>query len=73
MAKPEPLSDSRWTSQPTDRLIGLAEVKATTNLGKTMIYRLMRAGTFPLRCAAGWSEREVQAWVQAQLATRLAA
>jgi prophage regulatory protein len=57
----------------TDRLISLEEVKAQTNRGKTMIYRMMRAGTFPKRCPAGWSEREVQRWVREQLANRLAA
>lgn len=59
--------------EAADRLLSLDEVKSVTNRGKTMIYRMMRAGDFPQRCAAGWSEREVQAWVQAQLATRLAA
>ena len=56
-----------------DRLIGLQEVISVTNRGKTMIYRMMRAGTFPKRCAAGWSEREVQGWVAEQLAMRKAA
>lgn len=56
-----------------DRLLGLDEVKGITNRGKTMIYRMMRAGTFPQRCAAGWSESEVRAWVEQQLAMREAA
>lgn len=59
--------------EAADRLLGLDEVKAVTNRGKTMIYRMMRAGTFPKRCAAGWSEREVQTWIRDQLAERRAA
>ncbi len=61
-----------------DRLIKLPEVIAIVGLGKTMIYRKMRAGSFPQACKAGgystrWSEREVRDWVAEQLATRHAA
>ncbi len=61
-----------------DRLLCLDEVKAIVGLGKTMIYRKMRGGTFPRACKAGgcstrWSEVEVQAWVAEQLEQRTAA
>ncbi len=64
--------------EAADRLLGLDEVKTVAGLGKSMIYRKMRAGTFPKACKAGggstrWSEREVQAWVNEQLAARAAA
>lgn len=61
--------------EAADRLLNLEEVKAIVGLGKTMIYRKMRAGAFPIACKAGgcstrWSENEVRAWVSAQLASR---
>jgi prophage regulatory protein len=64
-------------AQP-DRLIRLEEVKDIVGLGKTMIYRLERDGRFPRRCKPGghatrWSEAEVVAWKEAQLAERRAA
>lgn len=54
-----------------DALLPLAEVKKITGLGKTMIYRLERAGQFPKRYKPGghasrWSRREVIAWREAQ-------
>ena len=64
--------------EAADRLLCLDEVKAIAGLGKSMIYRKMRDRTFPMACKAGggstrWSEREVQEWVNAQLASRVAA
>ncbi|WP_426255767.1 helix-turn-helix transcriptional regulator [Sphingomonas sp. DC2300-3] len=63
--------------EAADRLLCLDEVKAIAGLGKSMIYRKMRAGTFPKACKAGgtssrWSEREVQTWVTDQLQSRAA-
>jgi prophage regulatory protein len=61
-----------------DRLLKLDEVRQIAKLGKTMIYRLMKAGQFPLACkpigssSSRWSEREVIDWVEAQLAARAA-
>lgn len=51
-----------------DRLIRLCEVRNTVGLGKTRIYELIKAGSFPAPCKPGgsasrWSEREVSAWV----------
>jgi len=61
--------------EAADRLLNLEEVKGIVGLGKTMIYRKMRAGEFPMACKAGgcstrWSENECRAWVAEQLATR---
>lgn len=61
-----------------DRLLKLDEVKQLANVGKTTIYRLMAEGKFPQKCnplgssTSRWSEREVTAWVEAQLAARAA-
>lgn len=54
-----------------DRLLKLAEVKELTGLGKTMIYRLVRDGSFPQPYKPGgyasrWSESEVCAWRELQ-------
>lgn len=64
--------------EAADRLLNLHEVKAAVGLGKSMIYRKMREGSFPQSCKAGgcstrWSEREVQDWIAEQLAQRVAA
>ncbi len=64
--------------EAADRLLNLEEVKSIVGLGKTMIYRKMRAQEFPMACKAGgcstrWSENEVRHWVAAQLANRHAA
>ncbi|HVJ00632.1 MAG TPA: AlpA family phage regulatory protein [Sphingomonas sp.] len=61
-----------------DRLIPLAVVTEIAGIGKTMIYRLMREGTFPKSCKPGgastrWSEREVREWRDRILAERDAA
>lgn len=58
-----------------DRLIPIAAVKQLSGLGKTMIYRKMKEGSFPKSCKPGgastrWSEREVKAWRDDQLAAR---
>lgn len=63
---------------PNDRLIALPEVMKTIGYGKTIIYRWIRQGSFPKPCHPGgassrWSEAEVRAWRDAQLAKRQAA
>lgn len=60
-----------------DRLLPLPAVMQMSGLGKTMIYRKMREGTFPKACKPGgastrWSERELKDWVAEQLARRAA-
>ena len=52
----------------SDRLLTRAEVERRTGLGRSAIYREMRAGRFPLPVrvsakAVRWSERELEAWV----------
>jgi len=39
--------------EAADRLLNLEEVRGIVGLGKTMIYRKMRAGEFPMACKAG--------------------
>ena len=59
-----------------DRLLSIKEVKATTSLGKTSIYELMRSGKFPraVRLSANrvaWRASEVQGWIGRQTAQRI--
>ena len=54
-------------AEPKDRLLTRAEVERRTGLGRTAIYRMMRAGEFPEpyrvgRTAVRWSELEIEAW-----------
>lgn len=54
-----------------DRLLKLEKVREITGLGKTMIYRLIRAGSFPQPFKPGgyasrWSEDEILAWRESQ-------
>ena len=58
-----------------DRLLPLSAVMELAGLGRTMIYKKMKAGTFPKCCKPGgassrWSEREVMAWKDAVMAAR---
>lgn len=64
------------SSEP-DRLIGLPEVVSIAGIGRAMIYRKIKDGTFPRQCKPGgvssrWSECEVREWVVQQLAKRAA-
>lgn len=66
--------DSAATQRTPDRLLRLTEVKEATGLGKTMIYRLIRAGRFPQPFKPGgyasrWSEAEVIRWRESQRVT----
>lgn len=50
-----------------DRLIRLKEVCEITGLSKSMIYKLLRQGKFPVQYKPGgfssrWDEVEVRAW-----------
>jgi prophage regulatory protein len=54
-----------------DRLLKLSQVIEIAGIGKTMIYRLMRDGSFPQAFKPGgyasrWSEREVCEWRASQ-------
>ncbi len=51
-----------------DRLIRIDEVQCRVGLGKTMIYRLIKEGTFPAPYklspfASRWSEQEIVQWI----------
>ena len=51
-----------------DRLIKLPEVMRRVGIGKTMIYRRIKEGTFPAPYklspfAARWSEQEIATWI----------
>ncbi|WP_236247390.1 helix-turn-helix transcriptional regulator [Pseudomonas tohonis] len=60
-----------------DTLIKLPEVCRQAGFGKSAIYEMISAGTFPgpikLGCASRWSQLEVQAWIASQKAARQAA
>ncbi|WP_260600456.1 helix-turn-helix transcriptional regulator [Sphingomonas endolithica] len=61
-----------------DRLLPIDAVIQLAGIGKTMIYRKVREGTFPVPCKPGgcstrWSEREVKTWRDDLLAARPAA
>jgi prophage regulatory protein len=54
-----------------NRLLRISQVIELAGIGKTMIYRLMRAGEFPQPYKPGgyssrWSEAEVLAWRETQ-------
>lgn len=58
-----------------DRLLPISVVMEIAGIGKTMIYRKMREGTFPKCCKPGgastrWSEREVVEWKDRVVAAR---
>jgi prophage regulatory protein len=60
-----------------DRFLKLPQVIERIGLGKTMIYRKVRDGTFPQPFKPGgtatrWSEREIIAWQAEKLAERIA-
>ncbi|WP_371369987.1 helix-turn-helix transcriptional regulator [Pseudomonas sp. QL9] len=62
-------------NQPNiDTLIKLPEVCRQAGFGKSAIYDMITAGTFPepikLGFASRWSQLEVQAWIERQKATR---
>ncbi len=57
------------------RVIRLPEVITKTGIGRTTIYRMESAGTFPRSIplggkAIGWIEAEIDAWIEQQMATR---
>ena len=55
-------------ADPHDRLLRRADVEDWTGLSTTTIYRLMRAGKFPLPLKIGdkavrWWASEIEAWL----------
>ncbi len=59
---------------PNDRIIRLPQVIDRVGIKKTLIYRMIAAGTFPkpikLGFASGWLESEIRAWVDEQARLR---
>jgi len=55
-----------------DRIIRLPEVVSQVGLKKSTIYDMIKRGTFPkqikLGRMSGWSEREIQEWIETQKA-----
>lgn len=52
----------------SDRILRIKEVRAVTGLGRTSVYRLAQAGSFPQPIklgerASGWRESEIQGWI----------
>ena len=59
----------------TDRFLTRAEVERRTGLGRSMIYRQMRAGEFPSGFKVGpsavrWSAFEVERWCESRPRSR---
>lgn len=59
------------TTNADDELLPIGEIKKIAGIGKTMIYRLERAGSFPQRYKPGgyasrWSRLEVLEWRRRQ-------
>jgi prophage regulatory protein len=62
--------------QYPDRLLRLDQVKEIVGLGKTLIYRLIGEGEFPIPYKPGgsatrWSENEVHRWLSSCSRLRL--
>jgi prophage regulatory protein len=54
----------------TERLLRLRDVKTTTGLGSSTIYRYIQAGKFPPPVKVGgfssrWRESQIHAWIEA--------
>lgn len=54
----------------TDRLLRLRDVKTTTGLGSSTIYRFIQAGKFPAPLKIGgfasrWRESQIHEWIEA--------
>lgn len=59
------------TTTADDELLPIGEIKKIAGIGKTMIYRLERQGSFPKRYKPGgyasrWSRLEVMKWREDQ-------
>lgn len=57
------------------RLLPRPEVERLTGISRSLIYELVRAGSFPIPVRltpnrVGWLEHEVQEWIQAKAALR---
>lgn len=67
-SRPPSSVPSPYTGQPSGRLLKLPEVCHFVGFGKSKVYEMVRAGTFPkpksfgVRCVR-WKGDEIQAWV----------
>ncbi|MDU4251942.1 helix-turn-helix transcriptional regulator [Pseudomonas sp.] len=63
-------------SGQVDRLLKITEVSVQIGLGKSAIYEMITAETFPapikIGCASRWSQLEVQNWIERRKAERKA-
>jgi len=55
--------------QEDDRVLNVNEVIKKTSLGRTTIYRQMKAGTFPKQVSlggqrVGWLESDIKRWLE---------
>jgi prophage regulatory protein len=66
----------RQEQAPVDRLLRINEVTDQVGLGKSAIYEMITAGTFPapikIGCASRWSQIEVQRWIEERKRERAA-
>ena len=59
----------------THKILRLPEVKKITGLGRSSIYSMMEAGTFPRQIplgmrAVGWLESEIKEWIEQRAGLR---
>ncbi|SER46137.1 prophage regulatory protein [Nitrosomonas sp. Nm51] len=58
-------------TQPSERLLTIAEVAASVGFKSSSIYLKIQQGTFPkplkIGTASRWRESEVQAWIKKQI------
>lgn len=80
MRKPAQVKAALQPSEPPmeDRFLKLPQVMQLVALGRTMIYRKVREGTFPRPLKPGgdssrWIESEIRAWMAERKAERDAA
>jgi prophage regulatory protein len=69
MSPEPPMAKVAGNRELPDAILRLPAVKARTGLGRSTIYARMDAGTFPAQItlgpkSVGWSESEIDAWVQ---------
>lgn len=66
----------RQEQASVDRLLRINEVTGQAGLGKSAIYEMITAGTFPapikIGCASRWSQLEIQNWIEERKRERAA-
>ena len=68
------LEQTSHDAPATDRLISFASAREMVGISRSQIYKLLNTGAFPHPVKLGrsnfFSERELQAWISAQLEAR---